>query len=247
MRQRARLILFVLTALSPGCGSSPVSPFAGPPTLLSISVNLNTPAVGSTVQATGTANLTGSLTSNITTGFSGDAPTIATVSSSGVVTGLAIGDVTISVDYQGMRGSKKVRILPNYAGTFTGSYRVDGCTETQGWIGTGFCSSITIGSIFAVGLSTIQSPDLTQVAGVFQLGAQQTSIQSSAVAADGSIAFTSLAVSGTSRLDVSLAGTTPAAGQITGTFVQQYSDQTRSGNARVTCTLLSLTRSAGGS
>ena len=52
--------------------------------------------------------------------------TLATVTSAGAITGVSIGDVTISVDYQGFKASKKVRVLPNYGGVFVDPTGTDG-------------------------------------------------------------------------------------------------------------------------
>jgi hypothetical protein len=51
------------------------------------------------------------------------------MTSAGVATGVAIGDVTFSV-VSGLQASKKVRVLPGYQGTFCGNYTLDSCVDT---------------------------------------------------------------------------------------------------------------------
>jgi len=60
-----------------------------------------------------------------------DDPRVATVeTTTGEVTIVGSGMVNVFVDYEGKQGSKAIRGLPNYQGTWTGSYRISSCSST---------------------------------------------------------------------------------------------------------------------
>src|SRR6185436_17772975 len=63
--------------------------------------------------------------------WSSDASSIATAdSSSGRITGVGTGRATISVDVKGVRGTKLIRVLPNFGGSWSGSYAINDCQST---------------------------------------------------------------------------------------------------------------------
>jgi hypothetical protein len=150
------LVLLVSLGVCVSCGSSPAptAPTTPTPTpsATSVTLTVNAPAVGSTVQATATATLSNGTTVPITSGFGGDASGVATVSGSGAITGVASGPVTVWADYQGVRGSKLLHVLPNYAGTFSGSYSVDGCQSNGDFSSFGFCGIFTTGQVLVIGI-----------------------------------------------------------------------------------------------
>ena len=144
---RRFLILLFLPLV--GCGgkgssSNPVSPTPVTP------VSLNAPA--------GPFFIGGdyAFTSNVQGTWGSDATTVATVNGAGQVHGVSSGDATIFVDAQGQRATKRIHVMPNYAGTWAGSYTVAACQES-GQIASGhFCRDelvigrkVTIGAIIS--------------------------------------------------------------------------------------------------
>ena len=77
-----------------------------------------------------------------------DAPAVATVSPSGVVTTLSPGDLTIFFDSAaGSRGTKRLTVVGDFNDAWSGTYVVSGCTESGDFASAGFCNT------FASGLS----------------------------------------------------------------------------------------------
>jgi len=106
------LVAVGLTVFSLACGNSTTSPT----TATAISVPASTVAVGQTSQLTAMAILaaSGAGTQDITSQatWKSDDNSIATVSASGVVTGVAQGATTVTATYQGMTGSGQVTVTP---------------------------------------------------------------------------------------------------------------------------------------
>ena len=111
------------------CAGSPSSP-AGPspvvstpsaPAVASITVAGSSPLVGATAQFTATATLSDGTTQRVTNlaSWSSSDSTIANVSASGVVTGVAAGDADITATYQAIGGKARVTIVRPAPSTFT--------------------------------------------------------------------------------------------------------------------------------
>ena len=143
-----------------GCGSSDNSgdnnttPPAPSGTIVSIAVNSSAPTMFLEASETFTAvaTYTGGATQTVTGGaWATDASAVAQVdASTGRVVALSNGEATISFDYQGVRGSKHVRVLPNYGGSWDGigKYTIASCTQTEGFADTNVCGNFGVGQAF---------------------------------------------------------------------------------------------------
>jgi uncharacterized protein YjdB len=100
---------FVTTA----CGSSSTAPSA----VNTVTVTGAAPAVGATAQYSAVANLSNGSTENVTTSatWTSSNPDIATVSSTGLVTAIAEGNVSISATFDSVTGSAQAALLPAQA------------------------------------------------------------------------------------------------------------------------------------
>ena len=253
MERRSALLVAAVcagAAMASACGSSTtlasqLAPTAGV-TLSSLTIAMNTPAVGGTVPATAIATFSNASTSAVTTGFTSDSPSVATVTSSGQVTGVAIGDVTISVDYQGQHASKKVHVLPSFNGIFSGTYVVGSCVDTGGFHNDDpaqdFCTDFTAGRVLSVAVQNTQSNDLTTLTGLFALGAAQGS-GNGTISATGTLTYAGQVVSGTTRMDFrNWTAISPTPGRVTGSFDMVWTDSTVTGSGTITCTNMDMTR-----
>jgi hypothetical protein len=115
--------------------------------------------MGQTAQATGTEALANGQTRPVTSGWLSDAPAVATVTSSGLVTGIANGRATIHVVAGGRLGQQVVRVVPDYQGRWSGGLRVTSCTETGIFADIDFCDDSPVGTTYRYSLSLSQSAE----------------------------------------------------------------------------------------
>lgn len=238
----------VCAALASGCGSKTtladqLTPTTGL-TATALALSLSTPPVGGSVQAVATATYSNGSTGAVNTGFSSDTPSVATSTGTGRVSGVAIGDVTIAVDYQGLRATKKVHVLPSYAGTFSGTYVVASCTQTDGFADptVNICGSVTPGLPLSVAFQHTASDDLSTITGqfvIFGFGGSGTGT----VSPTGALAYTGALVGTTTRMDFrNFTATSPEAGHVVGSFESVWTDSTITGQALIVATNLDMTR-----
>jgi uncharacterized protein YjdB len=112
LRTIVALSLFaVLSAASFGCTESPAEA-TDVAEVATISVAGTAPAIGATAQFTATATLSDGTTRNINSSatWGSSNTSIATVSSSGIVTGARAGSAVITATYQGVAGSMTITI-----------------------------------------------------------------------------------------------------------------------------------------
>jgi len=110
--QRHRTILAVLCGVALfaiGCGSS-----TSPTTVSSLTVTCTAPAIGTTSQFKATATMGDGTTQDVTAlaAWSSSNASVATVSSAGVVSGLAAGSVSVAAVYQSVSGSDAIVLVP---------------------------------------------------------------------------------------------------------------------------------------
>jgi hypothetical protein len=182
--------------------TAPDSLFLGATTQLGASVLMSS---GSPQLATCTWNL--------------DAPQIAAIDASGVMTGLGAGQVTIWCDASGRRASKLVRVLPNYTGNWMGTYIVTGCADSGVFTDANFCGKVS-GAVAPYTLILTQTRD--EVTGRFLLGSIQFEQTSATVSMDGHIVLASHNISGGITSDTVWSVNQLTTGRLTGTLHDQW-------------------------
>ncbi|MFL5563023.1 MAG: Ig domain-containing protein [Gemmatimonadaceae bacterium] len=114
MRRVAALLIASLLAIS-GCGSGGGSP-SGPGSTLTVTLPSTTVASGTSTQAAATvADQSGAGTPANNVVWSTSDQTIATVSSTGLVTGVLIGSAVITATSAGMTAHATVKVVPGTA------------------------------------------------------------------------------------------------------------------------------------
>jgi len=113
------------------------------------------------ITETFTANYVGSDGSSvpITDGKWGDDnDAVATVvEATGAVTIVGVGQITIFVDYKGIRGTILIRGIPDFQGTWSGTYAVTKC-EAQGTLAAeNFCNNFPVGEVFTTTITVTQN------------------------------------------------------------------------------------------
>lgn len=239
------LVLMVLAA-AVGCGGSGSTPTeaSGSPASITVSSSSDQLHVGASETFTATAVMGNGQTQAVTGGaWGGDAPGVATVeSASGRVTGVGSGMVTVFVDYRGARGTKLIRVLPNFQGTWSGSYMVNGCSETGAFALADVCDeTFTTNRVLPMSMTATQTRDA--VNGQFSLGTV-AGTGSGPVHTGGELSFVGTARSGDLSIDTTWSMHSTQPGRITGAgrFIVRFAGL--SGEARVDVTIRDLNRTS---
>lgn len=131
-----------------GCGKDGGNPTAPSPTTTSVTVGFPagvTIFIGREVQFEARETLSNGTTRGATGAVWGsDAPTVASVSTTGLVRGLAAGEASIFADVP-TRGVLRIRVYPNFGGTWRGNEVVVSCQDS-GML-TGVCAEFSPGEV----------------------------------------------------------------------------------------------------
>ncbi len=244
-RLSATMLLMVFTA---ACGGGPTAPPPpATPTTTAVAVVLGGPLrVGKTTQATATATLSNGQSQSITTGFTSDAPSIASVTPAGLVTGMGNGRATISVTSAGIQGQQTIRVVPDYQGQWDGGLRVTSCTSSGVFRDpSDFCQDLAVGNTYKTRLTVTQADDtITAVADYFEGILFPSS--SAALDADGAAAFNATFSSASPPLtiDASWKINSSTAGALTGVVEEVWRVPGYAGEGRLVQDLAGFTRTA---
>ncbi|MQY60983.1 hypothetical protein GH153_03995 [bacterium] len=199
--------------------------------------------IGISETFTATATMSDGSTKAVVGGaWSGDNPSVATVgASTGKVTIIGSGMVNIFVNYEGKQGSKAIRGLPNYQGTWSGSYVIISCSATGDLELSGFCDIFAVGTVFPLGLVLTQDQD--RVTGRFYLG-DLSADTTGPVATNGQLPLTGLVPGDPFTIDVLLALQSTTPDQITGTLDMLWLATGFSGSALLSCNIFDLNRTS---
>jgi len=142
--------------------------------------------VGDTAQALAIAILGNGETRALSRGWRSDAPAVATVTTTGLVTAIANGVANISVASDDVQSGQSVRVVPNYHGRWTGTYLIDLCTSwPPGPSYIRFCNDYLPGTTFPLSMTFSQHGSL--VSGQIVAGDLVSASFASALNADGSV------------------------------------------------------------
>ncbi|MFI5178312.1 MAG: hypothetical protein ACHQO8_07105 [Vicinamibacterales bacterium] len=250
-----RLAVCVIGAIiaGAGCGSSgggTTLPPAPSGTVVSIQVNSQGPTIflGAPETFTAIATYSSGGTQAITGGLWGtDNPAIAIADATGKVIPQGNGNVTVFVDFQGVRGTKAMRVLPSYAGTWLGNYTVASCTQTGGFADQNLCAQLSPGQVAGFFFQFAQVADtLSGYTGLGQLPIGSTTFTAS-VALDGSVSFTTQLFVSTLEIDMAWSLTSVVAGVINGTVTETWQDSATPGQMVVVGNIQPPTRQAAAS
>jgi hypothetical protein len=164
--------VLVLGAACSG-GGNPMAP-----TSLSLSITSASNAtllIGATVQLEAQETLSDGTTRVATQAtWNSDAPGVATVSATGLVTALAAGEVTIFADVN-PRGTMRLRVIPDFKGTWRGMETLASCDDSGSF--EAFCAQFPpIGTTHDLGAVTITQTEASVVGVLFDLPAVTGSV-----------------------------------------------------------------------
>ena len=236
----ACLVFSVAACGGGGGGSTPTAPSVTAPTISTANTMI---FIGQSVPF--------SASGGGTIRWGGDNPQVATVDqTTGRVTGVGNGRVTIWAENEGGRTTRLLRGLPSFAGSWRGNYTIQDCQSNGVFAVLAFCNSnFRQGQSLSMTLNFAQTEDRV-TSGAVALGSITGSLTNTTVGEDGQIRLngTMSPLSGNSiRVSIeNMRLESPSAGVIQGQYEQVWSDTTLSGTARVYGRIESLTRESGG-
>jgi hypothetical protein len=169
----SRVLAFVGVLLVAGCGGNggggaPTGPSgAGTPTSLSMTPQTDLIRLRGTETFTLTATLPNGGSQAVQGTWGSDQMLVATAVN-GRVTAIGSGQATIFADYQGLRATRLMRVVPSYDGRWIGDFRVTGCSEEGDWRLIEACKDFLTGELYFISLVLAQ--ERTVVTGTLDLG-----------------------------------------------------------------------------
>jgi hypothetical protein len=237
-----RAVLFVLAAasvLSAACQKSS-SPAAPAPTVSTLSLSPGTDwvKIKGTEKFTVTALYTSGASEVVSAAWTSDNPTLATVDASGTVTGVATGQANVTATFQGRSAARGIRVIPDYAGGWAGSWAVTSCT-VQGDFQANWCDPIR-GGVFPATLTVQQTKDVVSATWRFQ---DSTGAHPGSIAADGTLTLTGASLQSGVTIEISAWRTVTTDNRtMTGTFTLTWHAPNRTGTAQTVIALQNFTK-----
>jgi hypothetical protein len=236
------VVLSLLFFFSACNKSGPTTPGLIEAKTISVISARKTYCVGQTDTFTATVKMPDGSTIWITDGtWSSDTQNIATVDNAGLVTIVGEGWANITCAYGGKTGSKQIRGVGDYHGTWKGTYSIDGCNSSSDFSAAGFCDSHK-GSGCPIDLVLTQDGDVLQ--GTIDLGSLSTTVVAS-LELDGSLTLEGQINSDPYVIDIAIPCQWTESGQIFGPMIQAYTARGMTGSARLICNITSLKRTGG--
>jgi hypothetical protein len=236
-----RAVIFAVVAfllVAGGCGkSTPTNP--GPTvSTLSISPATDLVRIRATEKFSATASYVTGVSETVTPSWSSDNQAVATVDTSGAATGAGSGQATITASYQGKSATRALRVVPDYAGRWAGSWTVTACA-VQGDFQANWCDPVR-GGTFPATLELLQTRDV--VSGNWTLQESTGTVQGT-IASNGALGLTGSSLQSGVTIDISAWQTTTTDNRaMTGTFVLTWTVPNRSGSARTDLVLQTFTK-----
>jgi trimeric autotransporter adhesin len=229
--------------LLPGCKGSTT-----PATVMTIFLSSTAGSmlyIGETAVINATARLTDNSGIEITTNgtWASDDTSIATVNNTGLVTAVGSGQVTITVSYGGKSATRSFRCLPNYGGSWTGTYTVTTCGATGDFELYSFCGTVPAGTVLNTDLILTQTGD--QISGQIYLGTL-TASATGPVAMDGHLVLKAKVIEGDFTIDTVYTMQSATPGALTGDMTQLWLGlgATWMGQGQLACALNTFTRTS---
>ena len=166
-----------------------------------------------------------------------DTPSVATVDTNGLVTGVGAGQANVYYVFNGRQGTKLMRGLPNVAGSFAGEYTVSSCAATGDWVSLGICGKdgLPPGTSLPYALTLAQTGET--VTGSFALGSLKFANFSSTIDVPGTFTFSSACSCESTSVITTWSLSQKTASSMTGTLTQVWTSPNRSGSATINGTI----------
>jgi len=235
-------VVLSLLVFMPACkGSTTPAPPAVTVTSITVTSASTMLKVGQTETFTATCNMSNGTQKAATGTWSSSAGTVAQVNASGLVTIVGAGNANIVMTESGKTGSKGIRGVPDYQGTWgVGTYRFDSCSNTGDWATMDFCGEVPVGTLAPITLTMTQTTDIVNCNVL--LGQLTFTAASSTIATNGQLTLVGAITYSTTSINVTIVLQQATPGQLTGTLVQVWTDTTLLGYCQFNCSISSLSR-----
>lgn len=199
-----RTKLLVALALLPGlasCGkgdaTSPTSPAA---TVVELTISPTTDflKLKGTERFVANARLSSGAIEAVVPTWRSDASAV-TVDGSGLATAAGIGTATITATYQDRSATRAIRVLPDYAGRWVGTFFVTSC-QVEGGFRAEWCGPV-LGASFPARLDIVQTRDV--VSGTWTLQEDSTGTIVGTIAGSGELSLTGTVFQGGVSITIS--------------------------------------------
>ena len=230
------LLLFLTSACSSSNSSTPTGPSSF--TIAVTSPNANV-LLGATEPMTATASDGRSLSG----AWSSDNLSVATVSTTGIVTATGPGQASIIFKAgSGQSGTKVLRGLPNLNGTFSGNYSVTSCSSTGFNLTSNLCDSFAVGTLLPYTFNFTQSNDV--VSGRFFLGAVEFDNLSGTIGVAGNLGFSGVNTSTGIVLNASWDLTASRSNTLSGNLALLWTSTLVAGTSNISGSISTIARVA---
>jgi hypothetical protein len=164
------------------------------------------------------------------------------VDANGLVTAVGVGSATITADYEGMRATRLIQVLPDYAGRWVGEFVVRDCAVSGGFRAE-WCEQILAAPAFPARLDLVQTR--TAISGTWTLQEDTTGPVTGNVSATppGTLTLEGSVTRGGITTTISSWETVTTDNQaMTGDFTLTWTTRGVPGNARTVVTLRNFRR-----
>lgn len=230
------LVVALLSCLTFACGDA--TPATPSPSVSGLTVTgTDLVRIGGSERFSAAATLSGGAVETVSPSWSTSNQAVVTVDASGMVTGVASGQATITATYQGRTASQAVRVVPDYAGRWSGAWTVSNC-QVQGAFRPDWCAAVQ-GS-FPAALDLQQSRDV--VSGTWTLQEANGTVQGT-IAADGALSLAGTSLQSGVQIEVSSWRSVSTDNRtMTGSFTLTWRAAGVNGSAQTTVDLRNFTK-----
>lgn len=250
MKQRlSTALLLSLAFLIPSCQNSPTNPSMASAKITSIRVTSPSGTeflVGETASFTAIAVMSDGSLKTIREGegtWSSSDPSVARVDRGGQVIVVGPGGAAIIMAYSGQTGSRSISVrgdVPDYQGSWTGTYGIVGCGGWGDFETNGFCGTIT-GSGYPMDL--ILTQDFRDIRGTVNLGGFSGTVAGE-IEADAKLRLWSVVPASPYRIDVEIEFQLSDPGRMSGRMILTYTATGLEGEGILNCSNNTLNRTS---
>ncbi len=234
-----------------GGGGTPTGPTKTPGNVVIGPSTAGMIKIGDEQTYTATVNWSDGSQTTETATWTSDNSSVATIDGTGKAHGVGSGEASLVGSTSHGTGVLKIRVVPNYQGTWTGDYTIRGCSATGAYDPREWCAGndgFTTGAILPIVMAFTQSAD--KVTGTLKLGSVTTNVDATtSIGIDGGLHLTSQGTftgddGSSNTITVNPASFRANGPSMVGSFTWTWTSPGYSGSAVISSDLNSVPRTA---